>query len=74
MAANALIKNFADGKSVYWLDLVPLMPPVTTTKPDGTNDVNWKGLGSDRLHPDLSGYQLWADAMEPVISQLLARK
>lgn len=72
MATNAIIKNFADNQTVYWLDLVPLMPPVTTTKPDGTIDTNWKGLGSDHLHPDTSGYQLWADAMEPLLSRLLA--
>jgi lysophospholipase L1-like esterase len=74
MAVNALIKNFADNQTVYWLDLVPLMPPVTTTKPDGTTDKNWKGLGTDHLHPDASGYQLWADAMEPILSQLLTNK
>ena len=72
MATDAIIKNFADNQTVYWLDLVPLMPPVTTTKPDGTVDNNWKGLGTDHLHPDASGYQLWADAMEPLLSQLLA--
>jgi lysophospholipase L1-like esterase len=72
MATDAIIKNFADNQTVYWLDLVPLMPPVTTTKPDGTTDQNWKGLGTDHLHPDASGYQLWADAMEPLLSQLLA--
>lgn len=74
MAANALIKNFADNQTVYWLDLTPLMPPVTTTKPDGTTDTNWKGLGTDHLHPDAPGYQLWADAMEPLLSQLLAHR
>ena len=74
MATNAIIKNFADNKSIYWLDLVPLMPPVTTTKPDGTTDTNWKGLGSDHLHPGAAGYQLWADAMEPLLSQLLGSK
>ncbi len=71
MATDAIIKNFADNQSVYWLDLVPLMPPVTTTKADGTTDMNWKGLGGDHLHPDASGYQIWADAMEPLLSQLL---
>jgi lysophospholipase L1-like esterase len=48
------------------------MSPVTTTNPDGTIDTNWKGLGSDHLHPVASGYQLWADAMEPLLSQLFA--
>jgi lysophospholipase L1-like esterase len=60
--ANALIRPFADDKTVFYLDLVPLMPPVGD---------NWKGLGPDKLHPDASGYQIWADAMEPLLSRLL---
>ena len=54
------------------LDLVPLMPKVGTALPNGQTDVNWKGLGDDRLHPDASGYQIWADAMEPLLTKLLA--
>ncbi len=72
MSANAIIKNFADNQTVFWLDLVPLMPPVVTTTPDGKSDINWKGLGPDHLHPDASGYQLWSDAMEPLLSKLLS--
>jgi lysophospholipase L1-like esterase len=72
MSANDLIKNFADNQNVFWLDLVPLMPPVVTTTPDGKYDTNWKGLGPDHLHPDASGYQLWSDAMEPLLSKLLS--
>jgi lysophospholipase L1-like esterase len=72
MQVNSLIKGCADAGAVYYLDLVPLMPPVTTTNPDGTTDTNWKGLGKDHLHPDVSGYQIWADAMEPLLSKLLA--
>jgi lysophospholipase L1-like esterase len=68
---NAIIRSYDDGATVYYLDLVPLMPPVTTTHPDGTIDTNWKGLGKDRLHPDASGYQIWADAMEPLLTKLL---
>jgi lysophospholipase L1-like esterase len=40
--ANALIRPLADDKTVFYLDLVPLMPPVGD---------NWTGLGPDRLHP-----------------------
>jgi len=69
---DSLIKNNADNSTVYYLDLVPLMPPVTTTAPDGQTDTNWKGLGRDRLHPDASGYQIWADAMEPLLTKLLS--
>jgi lysophospholipase L1-like esterase len=72
MAANALLKPLADDQQVWYLDLVPLMPPVTTKLPDGTTDTNWKGMGSDHLHPDLEGYTIWSDAMEPLLSRLLA--
>jgi lysophospholipase L1-like esterase len=69
---NSLIKSYADDGIVSYLDLVPLMPPVTTTTPDGKTDTNWKGLSKDHLHPDASGYQIWADAMEPLLKKLLA--
>ena len=71
MAVDAIIKNDADNQSIFCLDLVPLMPPVTTTTPDGKTDTNYKGLGKDHLHPDASGYQIWADAMEPLLAKLL---
>jgi lysophospholipase L1-like esterase len=72
MQADSIIRGYADGSDIYYLDLVPLMPPVTTTAPDGTIDTNWKGLGKDHLHPVAAGYQIWADAMEPLLSKLLA--
>jgi lysophospholipase L1-like esterase len=72
MQVNSLIKGYADDSSVFYLDLVPLMPKVTPPGLDGMTDANWKGLGPDRLHPDASGYQIWADAMEPLLTKLLA--
>jgi lysophospholipase L1-like esterase len=72
MQTNSIIKGYADKSTVYYLDLVPLMPSITKTLPDGNLDTNWKGLSSDHLHPDASGYQIWADAMEPLLSKLLA--
>jgi lysophospholipase L1-like esterase len=62
MSANAILRTFADDKTIYYLDLVPLMTPVGD---------NWQGLGPDHLHPDASGYQLWADALLPLINKLL---
>ncbi len=62
MAADEILKTFADNQTVYYLDLVPVMTPVGD---------NWKGLGADHLHPDASGYQLWADAMMPLLNKLL---
>jgi beta-glucosidase len=61
--ANALIRNFADDHTVFYLDLIPLMPP---------SGDNWVGLGPDKLHPSDAGYQIWADAMEPLLTRLLA--
>lgn len=72
MQVNAMIKSYADDQSVYFLDLVPLMPQIDTPLPGGKIDTNWKGLGKDHLHPDASGYQIWADAMEPLLQKLLA--
>ena len=71
MSANDIIKGYADNRTVYWLDLIPLMPPVTNMTPNGAPDPNWKGLGSDHLHPDASGYQIWHDAMEPLLGKLV---
>jgi lysophospholipase L1-like esterase len=60
--ANALIQPFADGKTVFYLDLVPLFPPVGDS---------WAALSPDKLHPTEAGYQVWADAMEPLLTRLL---
>jgi lysophospholipase L1-like esterase len=65
MAANAILRGFADGKTIFYLDLIPVMTPVGD---------NWKGLGSDHLHPDAAGYQLWADALMPLVNKVLPGK
>jgi lysophospholipase L1-like esterase len=62
MAANAIIKSLADDQSVFYLDLVPLMPKVGNS---------WKGLLPDRLHFSPEGYEIWATAMEPLLTKLL---
>jgi beta-glucosidase len=33
-----------------------------------------RDLMPDRLHPNTKGYQVWAEAMEPMLSQLLGEK
>jgi lysophospholipase L1-like esterase len=48
------------------------MPEVTTATPDGKTDTNWKGVGKDHIHLNATGYQIWADAMEPLLTKLLA--
>jgi lysophospholipase L1-like esterase len=63
--ANALIKPFADEKTVFYFDLAALMPP---------QGDSWVGLAPDKLHPMEPGYQIWADGMEPLLGRLLGAK
>jgi lysophospholipase L1-like esterase len=72
MAVDAIIRDYADNTSVFYLDLVPVMTPMKKTYADGTSADTWKGLSKDRLHPDFGGYQLWADAMAPLLTKLMA--
>ncbi|GAC1418208.1 MAG: hypothetical protein NVS9B15_12150 [Acidobacteriaceae bacterium] len=60
---NATLRTFADDRTVFYFDLAANMPPVAD---------NWKGLGPDKLHLNQAGYQIWADAMEPLLIRLLA--
>jgi hypothetical protein len=68
---NSLIKGDADGSSVYFLNLVPLMSEATTTDASGKANTTWKGIAADHLHLDANGYQIWADAMEPMLTKLM---
>ena len=74
MEVNSLIRSYADDSTIFYLNLVPLMPAETTTNPDGTTDTNWKGLTKDHLHLDTSGYQIWATAMEPLLVKMVDGK
>lgn len=62
MDTNSILRTYADDQNIYYLDLVPLMPPMGGS---------WKGLGPDDLHPDAAGYRLWTDAMLPLLNKLL---
>jgi lysophospholipase L1-like esterase len=66
---DSLIRSYGDDESVFYLNLVPLMSEVTAPTANGSS---WKGLGKDGLHLDATGYQIWADAMEPMLAKLLA--
>lgn len=58
---NAIIRNYADNKTIFWVDLFSLMTP------EGDN---WKGIGPDHTHPNTEGYQMWADAILPLLDRL----
>lgn len=59
-AVNAIIKDCADGKNVFWLDMNPKFPPI---------DGDWKSVCPDGTHPVEPGYEIWAAALEPFLAQ-----
>ena len=62
-AINARIAAFADGKMVRFLNVNDRL-----AGPDGRL---LDGMMHDRLHPTLQGYQVWADALKPILTELL---
>lgn len=62
-AVNERVAKFADGKKVRYLSIN-----------DGLADTTGKlreGMSPDRLHLSVKGYQVWADALKPVLTELL---
>ena len=53
---NAIIKGYADGETVLWLDF-------NSKLLDEKGDT--KRLMNDRLHPNADGYKVWLDAILP---------
>lgn len=63
---NEIIRTYADNKTVYWLDVGNVF-----LESDGNLS---RDLIKDALHPTLKGYYALAEAMEPMIKELLDRK
>jgi lysophospholipase L1-like esterase len=60
---NENLARFADGKRIRYININ-----------DKLADKNGKlieGMTVDNLHPTLKGYQIWADALKPVFTELL---
>lgn len=62
-ATNALISKLADGSTVHYLDIGR-----TFLTPEG---VLSKDIMPDLLHPNEKGYELWAQAIESRVKELL---
>lgn len=62
-ATNAMIAKLADGKTVHYMDIGK-----TFLKPDGKLTVD---IMPDLLHLSPKGYDMWAEAIEPKIKELL---
>jgi lysophospholipase L1-like esterase len=62
---NTSLAKIADGHRVRWLNI--------NDKLAGPDGKLFDGLLNerDKLHPTLRGYQLWADALKPILTELL---
>ncbi|MCE9608852.1 MAG: hypothetical protein K8R23_01360 [Chthoniobacter sp.] len=60
---NPIIAKLADGKNVFYLDICEKY-----FRSDGTVD---QALLGDLVHPTGKGYEIWAEAMEPLFKKLL---
>ena len=61
---NRHIARLADGKHVRYLDLTDRLADRAGRALPGI-------LNSDQLHPTLKAYQIWADALKPLLTELL---
>jgi lysophospholipase L1-like esterase len=60
---NTVISKLDDGKIVRFLDIGPKF-----LEADGTLSTN---IMPDLLHPSEKGYQIWADAMNPTLDEMM---
>ena len=62
---NALIRPLADGDTVRWLD-------INAKFLDGDGNLT-KDMMYDLLHPTAKGYEIWLDALRPVLAEVCGR-
>jgi lysophospholipase L1-like esterase len=61
---NESLARLADGKTVRFLN-------INDTLADANGVLHEGMMRSDKLHPDLKGYQVWADALKPLLTEIL---
>jgi lysophospholipase L1-like esterase len=62
--ANENLARLADGKSIRYLNINGSLADQDGVLLDGM-------MNADKLHPDLKAYQVWADALKPIFTELL---
>jgi lysophospholipase L1-like esterase len=60
---NQNIAAFADGRSIRFLNV--------NDKLADSNGMQFEGMTVDKLHPTAKGYQVWADGLRPILTELL---
>jgi lysophospholipase L1-like esterase len=60
---NANLAKFADGRKIRFLNI--------NDKLADKDGKLFDGMMGDRLHPAIKGYQVWADALKPIFTELL---
>jgi endo-1,4-beta-xylanase len=60
---NNNIAKFADGKTSRFLTI--------NNKLADNDGTLFEGVTVDKLHPSLRGYQIWADALKPIFTEIL---
>jgi lysophospholipase L1-like esterase len=60
---NANLAKMADGKSIRFLDVNPRLADA--------NGTLLEGMTMDGLHPTLKGYEVWAEGLRPILTELL---
>jgi lysophospholipase L1-like esterase len=63
-AINARIAKLADGRTVRFLNVNDKLADANGVLVEGV-------MNPDHLHPSLTGYQIWADALKPIFTELL---
>jgi lysophospholipase L1-like esterase len=60
---NENMANMADGKKIRYLNL--------NDKLADKDGQLFEGISKDKLHPTLKGYQIWADGLKPIFTEIL---
>jgi lysophospholipase L1-like esterase len=62
---NANLAHIADGRKIRYLNINDQLAAADGTLREGIMNAG------DKLHPTVRGYQLWADALKPLLTELL---
>jgi lysophospholipase L1-like esterase len=62
---NRRIAKFADGKKVRFLNV--------NRKLADEDGRLFEGMMADKLHPTVKGYQVWADGLKPILTEVLGK-